>query len=121
MIDRRQLAKVLHDATSLIPRGDGSTPLPWVSLSVTQQELAVAAVEKVMSTPFHTINEERGSEMLHDLWATGMAYDGWRYGENYDIVEKTHPDLVPYNTLPDYVQDKDRIWWHLTEIMKAHD
>jgi hypothetical protein len=88
---------------------------------VTQQELAVAAVEKVMSTPFHTINEERGAEMLHDLWATGMAYDGWRYGENYDIVEKTHPDLVPYDKLPDYVQDKDRIWWHLTEIMKAHD
>lgn len=81
----------------------------------------MAAVEKVMSTNFPTDNAERGSEMLHDVWATGMAYDGWRYGEEYSIADKTHPDLVPYEDLPDHVQDKDRIWWHLTEIMKSHD
>lgn len=37
----------------------------------------------------------------HEVWAQQRMKDGWTYGEMRDADRKTHPDLVPYEELPD--------------------
>jgi len=48
------------------------------------------------------------AEHSHDVWARGRMDAGWRYGEKRDDDRKLHPDLVPYNDLPESEKDYDR-------------
>lgn len=45
---------------------------------------------------------------VHDLWAQARYRDGWKYGDVRDDVRKTHPGLVPYDSLSDSEKDYDR-------------
>ncbi len=51
---------------------------------------------------------EQLAENTHDTWATMRMAQGWTYGEQYDDVAKTTPNLVPYNALPESEKDYDR-------------
>jgi hypothetical protein len=44
----------------------------------------------------------------HDLWAQQRIRDGWRYGPKRDDAKKEHPDLVPYEDLPESEKEYDR-------------
>jgi RyR domain-containing protein len=44
----------------------------------------------------------------HDHWARKRIDEGWRYGANRDDGEKQHPDLVPYEQLPESEREYDR-------------
>ena len=44
----------------------------------------------------------------HDTWAQGRLSQGWRYGDHRDDVHKLHPDLVPYDELPEEEKEYDR-------------
>ena len=46
-------------------------------------------------------------EQNHDNWMKMKISQGWIYGEVKDFTKKTHPDLVPYNNLPEIEQKKD--------------
>jgi len=48
------------------------------------------------------------AENSHDVWAQQRIKDGWTYGENRDDANKEHPDLVPYNQLPESEKEYDR-------------
>lgn len=37
----------------------------------------------------------------HDNWAKQRVLDGWTYGPQRDDSAKKHPDLVPYEELPE--------------------
>lgn len=37
----------------------------------------------------------------HQTWLTSRLKDGWRYGVNVSVSEKTHPLLRPWDDLPD--------------------
>lgn len=37
----------------------------------------------------------------HEVWAEGRLKQGWRYGIVRDDVRKLHPDLIPYEELPE--------------------
>lgn len=51
---------------------------------------------------------ERLAANTHDLWAAQRIADGWTYGPKRDDAAKTHPDLVPYDELPEAEKDYDR-------------
>lgn len=51
---------------------------------------------------------ERLAEHVHDVWAAGRIAAGWTYGPKRDDAAKTHPDLVPYDQLPEGEKDYDR-------------
>ena len=51
---------------------------------------------------------ERLSENNHDHWAQQRINEGWRYGSTRDDHKKEHPDLVPYDQLPESEKEYDR-------------
>ena len=48
------------------------------------------------------------AENAHDNWALRRIEEGWTYGSKRDDHEKKHPDLVPYDDLPDSEKEYDR-------------
>ena len=51
---------------------------------------------------------ERLAANNHDHWALKRIAEGWRFGPNRNDKAKTHPDLVPYQELPDSEKEYDR-------------
>ena len=51
---------------------------------------------------------ERIAENAHDFWALGRIREGWTHGPTRDDSLKTHPDLVPYDELPEGEKEYDR-------------
>jgi len=51
---------------------------------------------------------EKLAENNHDHWARKRIEEGWRYGQRRDDREKHHPDLVPYDQLPESEKEYDR-------------
>lgn len=45
---------------------------------------------------------------VHDSWAVLRIKDGWRYGSRRKEKKKEHPNLVPYEQLPELEKDYDR-------------
>lgn len=44
----------------------------------------------------------------HEVWAAGRMQQGWRYGSVRDDERKLHPDLIPYEELPEGEKTFDR-------------
>lgn len=49
------------------------------------------------------------AENAHEVWAETRYNEGWRYGPIRDDVKKTHPDMLPYNRLPESEKEYDRL------------
>jgi len=66
-----------------------------------QLESLLDGVEYQLNYPDKTPEEN------HENWLE-MKYDqGWEYGPVKDFDKKTHPDLVPYDDLPEIEKRKD--------------
>jgi hypothetical protein len=44
----------------------------------------------------------------HERWVVEREGTGWRYDPERDDARRRHPDLVPYEQLPESAKDKDR-------------
>ena len=51
---------------------------------------------------------ERLAESNHDNWAALRFEQGWSWGPERNDGAKKHPDLVPYEELPDAEKEYDR-------------
>jgi ryanodine receptor 2 len=51
---------------------------------------------------------ERLAQNNHDHWARQRIREGWSYGVNRNDSLKEHPDLIPYNQLPESEKEYDR-------------
>ncbi|HEY7422975.1 MAG TPA: RyR domain-containing protein, partial [Gemmataceae bacterium] len=51
---------------------------------------------------------ERLAENAHDVWARRKIADGWAWGPTVDAANKKHPDLIPYEQLPEDKKEYDR-------------
>ena len=47
------------------------------------------------------------AEENHKNWMKMKISQGWIYGEKKDFIKKTHPDLIPFNDLPEIEKKKD--------------
>lgn len=54
------------------------------------------------------VKGEYGRE-LHRMWCVKKVKEGWHYGEVLDEEKKEHPDLRPYETLPELARMRDMI------------
>lgn len=51
---------------------------------------------------------EKLAENAHNIGAQGRMKEGWTYGEKRDGVLKKHPNLLPYDQLPESEKEYDR-------------
>lgn len=45
----------------------------------------------------------------HICWMLGKQEQGYMYGDTLDVVNKTHPSLIPYKDLSDVEKRKDEM------------
>ena len=110
-ITAEEIAIIIHNITSKVPRPDGSHVGYWNDLTDSQKQNAINAVKKIMSEPAKTAEE------LHDLWMLPLLDDGWIAGD-FSIEKKQHPCIVPFDRLPDTEVLKDELWSVLTEAFR---
>ncbi|MBP5715362.1 MAG: C39 family peptidase [Prevotella sp.] len=49
------------------------------------------------------------AENAHEVWAKARKDEGWVYGPVRDDEKKLHPDMLPYNLLPEGEKEYDRL------------
>lgn len=49
------------------------------------------------------------AENAHEVWARTRKDQGWSYGPERDDAKKLHPDMLPYNLLPESEKEYDRL------------
>ena len=52
-------------------------------------------------------NPNSTAEENHNNWMRMKKDQGWKYGKEKDFKSKTHPDLMPFKSLPIIEQRKD--------------
>ena len=60
---------------------------------------------------------ERLAENNHDIWAQKRIDEGWRCGQRRSDDAKEHPDLVPYDQLPESEKEYDKTT--VVEVLKT--
>lgn len=59
------------------------------------------------------------AEAAHDSWWREYERMGWKYGPDRNVMEKTHPDMVPFHDLTKSERDKDEIFLRLCAVAEA--
>lgn len=98
----RACAHAAHEANRAycIATGDRTQP-PWDQAPRWQLESAIAGALAVMNG---TVRSPRDS---HEAWMKQKFADGWVYGPQKNVDEKTHPCLLPFEALPRNQRLKD--------------
>jgi ornithine carbamoyltransferase len=66
-----------------------------------QMQSLIDGVHFFMNFPQATPEEN------HQNWMRKKIADGWKYGTTKDLVKKTHPDMIPFECLPEEEARKD--------------
>jgi hypothetical protein len=106
----------IYEAARLEAMASGRriVPEPWGERDDVFREQMTEYVESLRGKPLPTPEE------AHDSWWQKYLDMGWRYGPERDPVEKTHPDMVPYDDLPKDERDKDEVFLALVEFAFRH-
>jgi hypothetical protein len=70
-------------------------------ISDSQLESQIDGTNVWLENPDMTLEEN------HENWMKYKEQAGWKYGNDKCFVCKTHPDMVPYEQLPEIEQRKD--------------
>lgn len=101
------VAIICHEANRILCAlfGDKSQK-PWVLAAEWQRQSAVDGVQYALDNP------DAGPEAQHEQWMSDRLAAGWVLGEVKDpeAVPPTHPDLVPYDELPEFAKAKDHLF-----------
>jgi hypothetical protein len=71
------------------------------TMNIDQYNSLLDEIEVMLKNPSIT------PEANHENWMRKKTEQGWVYGETKDFEKKTHPDLVPFNELPEIEKRKD--------------
>lgn len=91
--------------------GDNSQK-PWEEAEQWQRDSAIKGVQ------FRMDNPDAGEDAQHNAWMADKVADGWKYGEVKDPAAKTHPCIVPFNELPVFQQQKDKLFCSIVDALK---
>lgn len=99
------IAKVCHAANKSYCEGIGDTSHKnWEETPTEIQQSAINGVTFRLSNPDVT------PEQMHGNWMKDKIAAGWVHGETKDLEKKTHPNLVPYEQLPEAERKKDSLF-----------
>lgn len=90
------IASVAHLALAALSEfaGEQDVVHEFDKLPDAQKEGLVAGVDMLIADP------NAGSDARHNAWMEKMLADGWKFSKKRDDVAKTHPRLVPFDSLP---------------------
>ena len=94
-----------------IVQGDPRPSPPWDEAPEYQVRENVASVVAALADP------ERTPEQSHQGWYDRLIADGWQDGSIKDEAAKTHPDLVPFDQLPEHEKQKDRLFMAIVRAL----
>ncbi len=104
------IAAVCHEANRTYSRfwlADDSQ-LPWDSAPDWQRDGVKAGVRDALEKAnMLSLYASADAEDRHNSWMEARLRDGWRYAPLKNPVEKTHPCLLPYRSLPPEERRKD--------------
>jgi hypothetical protein len=130
--DRERLAEFIHERHRLDRTAQGehddANPLlrPWAALGEHERELSRASADEIATKLAHVgchlvfswkpgpawspnaEELERLARLEHERWCELRRNGGWRHGAQRNDDEKRHPDLVPWQQLPDSRREIDR-------------
>lgn len=110
-----QIAEIAHEANRALQRilGDPGIPVAptWSQFPEDQQAGVVAGVK--------IARHGAPPNVLHDSWMRDKFAAGWTYGETKDVEAKTHPSLVPFDSLSPADQAKDFLFSGVCVAMNA--
>lgn len=99
------IARVCHEANRAYCKALGDdSQLAWADAPQWQRDSAIKGVQFLAEHPGLPVSA------THDSWSAAKVSDGWVYGEVKDAEAKTHPCLVPFESLPVEQQAKDYIF-----------
>ena len=99
------IAHVCHDTNRdyCISIGDDSQ-VPFAEAPENIQQSIISGVKLVLQNP------EITAEQSHQKWVDYKNSEGWKSGAVKDYEAKTHPNLVPFDELPEAEQHKDELF-----------
>jgi len=99
-----QIARVIHEANRALQyiQNDNAPSVPW--------ECETSEIKDNVIIGVRNARHGMTPEQHHESWVADKRAHGWKYGAEKDSEKKTHPCLVPFNQLPKYQQDKDRLF-----------
>ena len=106
-------AMVCHEANRAYcaTLGDHSQP-PWHDAPDWMRNSAMQGVVRVWENPSSNPRE------THESWLAEKVADGWTYGKVKDPVQKTHPCVMPYDSLPEDQQRKDYLFLAVARALR---
>ena len=108
-----KIAKIAHEINKAYCEALGDfSQASWENAPEWQRESARMGVDLHMSGDF-------GPEASHISWMKQKVETGWVYGEFKDVVNKTHPYIVPFDQLPVEQQAKDYIFRAVVHALKG--
>jgi hypothetical protein len=108
IISTDEIAVIVYEATRIFGSSFGDVVWPRVEEAPEWRLKGIKfGVERFVKNPDITSRE------VHSNWMWGMLLAGWYWGEEFDVVKMTHPDLVDYDRLP--IQQK--VPYMLTEVI----
>lgn len=104
------ISRVCHEANRAYCLMTGDPGLPaWDELEETYRESTRCGVRQALAG---------GSpESSHSGWMMERLNAGWVYGPVLDRAAKIHPNLVPYDQLPEAQQRKDALFLGIVEAI----
>lgn len=108
-----QIAKVCHAANKALCDANGDTSQKqWDEAEQWQRDSAIKGVQFRLDNPNATPEEQHGA------WMKAKLEDGWKLGDVKDAEQKTHPNLKPYDQLPDVDKKKDYLFQGVVDALK---
>ncbi len=108
------IAKVAHGANAALQAHLGDfTPVAWEE---TDQKFKDAIYNGVW---FHLNNPDATPRESHENWCKAKNKQGWEYGEVRNDDLKRHPNLVPYEHLPEAQRAKDLLFKNIVRAFAS--
>lgn len=113
-MNAESIARVCHEVNReyCCALGDISQPT-WGNAPQWQKDSALLGVK------LHLDNPLASPAASHESWMAQKVADGWVYGEVKDADAKTHPCIVPFDSLGREQQAKDFIFRAIVHALNA--
>lgn len=111
--------RFINDASSVVHEfGRTYATMNGIVVHPPFDELPEWQQDAIKEQVFKVLNHQIGSPtQAHDSWVDNMYAEGWRYGAQLDHEKKEHPNICPWDELPEVERFKDVLFFTAVRTM----